>query len=353
MQITRGKTNKALKVVVYGPEGIGKSTFASQFPGAVFIDTEGSTGSMDVARTPDPMSFTQLCEQINYFAQNPGEAQTLIIDTADWAEKLCKEELCASRSIKSIEDVGYGKGYTMLAEQMGRMLDMLSALKNLGINVVITAHAMMRKFEQPDEMGSYDRWELKLEKKVAPLFKEWADMLLFANYKTIVINVDDKGAAKGKNKVQGGRRVMYTSHHPCWDAKNRFGLPDELPFEFPQIAHLIPNGQPQPAPMQSQPQTSIPDEVVRPAMQEAHADPAGEPGHAGMDENIPFPALLAMMQESEVTGRELREAVAQAGYYPQDTPIATYDPDFVSGELIPNWAVCLQMIAANREDAPF
>lgn len=352
MQITRGKIATALKVVIYGPEGIGKSTFASQFPGAVFIDTEGSTCSMDVARTPDPMSFTQLCEQINYFAQNPGEAQTLIIDTADWAEKLCKEELCASRSVKSIEDIGYGKGYTMLAEQMGRMLDMLTALKNLGINVVLTAHAMMRKFEQPDEMGSYDRWELKMEKKVAPLVKEWADMLLFANYKTIVVNVDDKGAAKGKNKVQGGRRVMYTSHHPCWDAKNRSDLAEELPFEYGQIAHLIPS---------CAPATAIPTAVVQEAIKETpHADPVGAPGPRGdagvtnaLTEDVPFPSLLAMMQESNVTCDELRGAVYEAGYYPLATPIASYDPDFVSGELIPNWAICLQMIETARGNDPF
>ena len=34
-----------------------------------------------------------------------------------------------------------------------------------GINVVLTAHAQIRKFEQPDEMGAYDRYELKLGKR--------------------------------------------------------------------------------------------------------------------------------------------------------------------------------------------
>lgn len=82
------------------------------------------------------------------------------------------------------------------------------------MNVIITAHAKMRKFEQPDEMGAYDRWEMKLTRQVAPLLKEWSDMLLFCNYKTFVVTPDE-----GKNKVQGGKRVIYTSHHPCWDAK--------------------------------------------------------------------------------------------------------------------------------------
>ena len=64
-------------------------------------------------------------------------------------------------------------------------------------------------------------------------------MVLFANYKTFVVNVDGQGAQKGKNKAQGGKRVMYTAHHCCWDAKNRYGLPEELPFEYAGIRHII------------------------------------------------------------------------------------------------------------------
>ena len=93
----------------------------------------------------------------------------------------------------------------------------------------------MRKFEQPDEMGAYDRWEMKLSKKVAPLLKEWADIVLFCNYKTDIIT-DNKTQSK---KATGGKRVMYASHHPCWDAKNRYGLPDVMPMEFNQIKHLF------------------------------------------------------------------------------------------------------------------
>ena len=48
MEITRGKVQKAKKVVIYGPEGIGKSTFASRFPDPVFIDTEGSTNDLSL-----------------------------------------------------------------------------------------------------------------------------------------------------------------------------------------------------------------------------------------------------------------------------------------------------------------
>ena len=236
MQITKGRQNLPYKVCVYGPEGIGKTTFAAQFPDPLFIDTEGSTARMDVARLDKPSSWAHLADMVNFVIREK-PCGTLVIDTADWAEVLAKEYVISSGGdkIKSIEDFGYGKGYTMIAEQYGRFLNKLTDVTNAGINVVVTAHAMMRKFEQPDEMGAYDRWELKLEKKVAPLVKEWSDMILFANYKTMVIE-DSKTKTK---KGTGGQRIMYTTHHPAWDAKNRDGLPEELPFEFAQIAHLF------------------------------------------------------------------------------------------------------------------
>ena len=232
MKITRGKIASAQKVVIYGPEGIGKSTFASQFPDPLFIDTEGSTKNMDVARMDKPTSWTMLKNQIAYIKANPAVCKTLIIDTIDWAEQLCLNDICATYGKKGIEDFGYGNGYVYEKEEFGRFLNSLEELIDRGVNVVLTAHAQLRKFSQPDEFGEYDRWELKLGKKtgsqISPLVKEWADMVLFANYKTVAVQADKEG---NKFKAQGGERVMYTEHHPCWDAKNRHGLAALLPFD--------------------------------------------------------------------------------------------------------------------------
>lgn len=236
MQITKGKIPSALKILIYGAEGIGKSTLASQFPDPVFIDTEGSTKQLDVARLPAPESWGDIISQVKYIA-NSDVCKTLVIDTADWAEMLCIKALCGS---KSIEDFGYGKGYVMLTERFQELLNELNHVIDAGIHVVFTAHAQMRKFEQPDEMGAYDRWELKMQKKTAPLIKEWVDMILFCNFKTYVVE------SNGKKKAQGGERVMYTTHHPCWDAKNRFGLPDMLPMSFDSIREVIGSDIPKP-----------------------------------------------------------------------------------------------------------
>lgn len=230
LNITRGPRLRALGVVLYGPEGIGKTTLASQFPKPIFIDLEHGTDTLDVARTDTPKSFNDILNLMTLI-QTEQEFQTVVIDTADKLEQLITAHVLEEHHLKSIEDAGYGKGYTFMAEEMVRFLRKCGDLIEAGKNVVIVAHAAMRKFEQPDEMGAYDRWELKLSKKCAPLVKEWADMVLFLNYKTTVIT-DEKTKSK---KAIGGKRVMYTTHAPTWDAKNRFGLDEMLPMDFDSI----------------------------------------------------------------------------------------------------------------------
>ena len=232
--IQTGKIETAKKVVIYGPEGIGKSTLASKFPRPVFIDCEGSTNELDVSRYPAPLTWNEILAFIDDAVKNH-TCDTLIIDTADWCEQFCTKYTCDKLNVKNIEDIGYGKGYQYLTQNFTELLKRCDALIANGINVVFTAHAQMRKFEQPDEMGAYDRWEMKLSKRNAPLLKEWADLVLFCNYKTTVIT-DQKSNSK---KATGGTRKMFTTHHPCWDAKNRYGLPEVMDMDFEGIAHLF------------------------------------------------------------------------------------------------------------------
>ena len=239
MEITKGKIRAAQKIIIYGPEGIGKSTFAAEFPEPVFIDTEGSTKQLDIARLPMPESWDELLEEVQYVLDHPDCCKTLIIDTLDWAERLCQRKVCEQNHWKAINEPAYGKGYGVAFAEFNTLINRLTWVVNKGINVVCTAHAKVTKFEQPDEMGSYDRWEMKLQNSNnandSQMVKEWADIVLFANYKTFV----NKGEGLDKNKVSGGKRVMYATHHPCWDAKNRHGLPDEMDFDFANIAHLF------------------------------------------------------------------------------------------------------------------
>lgn len=306
LNITKGKINRAQKVVIYGPEGIGKSSLAAQFPDPLIIDTEGGTSHLDVRRIDKPQSWEEMLAIVKEVAATHGVCKTLVIDTADWAEQLITTYLCTKYKQNSIESFGYGKGYVYMSEEFARLLSACDLCIAVGIHVVITAHAKMRKFEQPDEMGAYDRWEMKLSRQTAPLLKEWCDMLLFCNYQTFVVTSEND-----TKKAQGGKRVMYTSHHPAWDAKTRVSLPDILDLDYRTIAHLF-------EAVSSQP-------VER-----------------------PIDKLLAIMSESDVAAAEVQRIVGERGHFPADKPIDEYPDSFINGWLIKYWPQIMNLINAYR-----
>ena len=307
LKISGGKVPRAQKVAIYGSEGIGKTTMGSHFPGPLFIDTEGGTAHLDVRRVDGVTDWETLLSTVNEVAATPGICKTLIIDTLDWAEQMCIRYICEKYKQNSLEGFGYGRGYTYLAEEFARLLAALDTVIAAGIHVVVIAHAKMRKFEQPDEQGAYDRWEMKLTKQVAPLVKEWCDLLLFVNYKTYVVTTETNS-----KKAQGGKRVMYTTHHPCWDAKNRYGLPDELPLDYAAIAHIF--------------------EGVVPAK--------------------PVDQLRKLLADNGITEDELMKVVSDKGHYAADAAIDSYEDKFISGWCIKHFDQIKSVILAGRESLP-
>lgn len=345
-EITSGKvTGKGIKTTIYGAEGIGKSTLAGQFPNPVFIDTEGSTDNMNVRRLPKPTSWQMLRDEIEFIRNGGASCGTLVIDTFDWAEQLCIDALCEKYQKKGIEDFGYGNGYVYEREEIARFLTELENLPLMGIHVVILCHAQTRKYELPEEMGQFDRWELKLGKKtgsqISPLVKEWADMVLFLNYKTNVIATDKDGK---KHKAIGQERVMYTNHHSCWDAKNRYGLPDVLPLAWESISHLfgspaqnlIQKAEAQGIPVQAQPEESLDD-----------FQPIGQ----GYERVTGIPDALAdLMEENNVQAEQIQHVSSEIWkYFPADMKLQDYPEDYHDW-LTANWPEVFQAVQQNCAD---
>lgn len=241
LSINKGIQQSAVKVVVYGVEGIGKTTFASHFPSPLFLDLDRGSRRMDVDRIDGISDWPSLMGVIDQIQRDPSlPYSTVVIDTADMAAKLASAYICkANGNKKSIEAFDYGKGYVILAEEFAKLLVNAEVLVNRGFNVVFLAHAMQRTVTRPDDTGSYDHWEMKLpgskNNSLGALLKEWADLLLFADYKVIIRQGKD-----GKGKAAGGQRRMRATHTPFADAKNRFGLADILDFDFKEIQSIIP-----------------------------------------------------------------------------------------------------------------
>jgi AAA domain len=371
MQITTGKIPSAQKVLLYGVEGIGKSTLAASFADPLFIDVEGSTKHMDVRGyrgDSAPQSWTMLLEQIRSVICNPSTCRTLVIDTADWAEALCISHVCAVHQWDGIEDPGYGKGYTYLEEEFGKLLNHLSECVERGINVIITAHSQVKQFKAPDESTPYDRWELKLQKKTAAMVREWSDAVIFANYETFAVT-DSKTK---KTTGQGGKRTLYATHRPAWDAKNRHGLPDKMQFEDGKGQPIMP-----PELLAAVPAIEIAVSAPpAPTAQEAPAPPTGKvleqvvadatggeivnplPETQPVQPTLPeepkhLKSLRQLMDKDGVSEDELRSVVAAKGYFPIGTEVDKYPTDFVEGALIAAWPMVIEAInAAKLADAP-
>jgi hypothetical protein len=328
MKIGRGRIPTGQRIVLYGVEGVGKTTFAAQFPFAVFSDTEGSTLPYDNIDRLDPdncpiKSYQQLKQQVNYVLANPNCCSTYVIDTFDWAERLICDELCAKYKWTSMDTLDYGKGYTYLYEEVGRLLDVLTSITETGVNVILNCHSNIRKSELPEEFGAYDRWELKLQKKVAALVKEWADLIFFANYKTEVLASSGDFNKKSYKATGGTKRVMYTERSACWDGKNRFNLPMEVPFEYNSIAHIF-TGQ-KPVEKQDIPETEQPT-MPEPTMP--------EPDPKIVEKAKAIEKFETLLHGTDISVKQIQQAVEEKGFYPKGTDFFSYDIDFINGMLI-------------------
>lgn len=353
LNVTSGIVDRPVKCCVYGVEGIGKSTFASKFPDPLFFDLDKGTARLNVKRVTDIQSWPQLMQSVEEVWKDPGLCRTLVIDTADAAERLCISHICAKKEKSGIEDFSYGSGYSYLVEEFARFLLNLETCVTQGINVVILAHAVLKTITMPEEMGQYDHWELKLStkttNKVAPLVKEWADMLFFANYETILV---EDGKLK-KKKAMGGKRMMWTSHTTFADAKNRFGLPEKMPFDYAGIAQYITSGANLDSPAAPDlEQVKTPGPVVKPAqVPEAKPKPEeGKPAPKNKHETL-LEKARALMRQAEIPEEAVKEAIGKKGYFPADMSIDQYPDEFIDGVLIGAWEQIKKFI--EDEKIPF
>lgn len=228
-------TTTALKpprIVLYGTAGVGKTTFATSASKPVVIQTEEGLGGIDVPHFPLAKKFADVMEAFQSLYTEEHDFETLIVDSLDWLEPLVWAEACRRNNWKSIEDPGYGKGYTAAAEIWREYLDAVNALRDdKGMAVIQIAHHDIKRFDST-ETDPYDRFVIKLHKRAAELVQEHADMILFTNWRVATVKTE-AGFGQKVTRGQGrGERVLYTEERPAFVAKNRHGLPPELPLDW-------------------------------------------------------------------------------------------------------------------------
>lgn len=224
-----------LRTMIYGVHGIGKSTFAAFSPSPVFIQTEDGLATIGAPRFPVAETLADVIDAIGTLYAEQHDYKTVVVDSLDWLERLIHTRVCEQRSVSSIEDIGYGKGYVFALIHWRDVLSGLDALQKRGMNVILCAHAQIEKFANP-ETDTYDRYSPKLHKLASALVQEWSDDVLFAMYQVITRKVDEGFDKKRTIPIGEGERIIRTSERPAHVAKNRHRLPPEMPLDFQTYA---------------------------------------------------------------------------------------------------------------------
>jgi hypothetical protein len=231
--ISKGPIDRPLRVIIYGQPGVGKSTFASQWPEPLFIDCEQRTSHLDVSRIEVKTWADILNIMREVLAADEAPCKTMVFDTLDHMEYLIHDHLCAAEKCESIEDYGggYGKGYTATVDQWRKFAIGVEKLRNKGFNIVMLAHAHVKTFKNP--LGEdYDKWQLKMNHKSANFLKEKCDALGFAHFEELILS----GASKmDKAKVvvtDDSDRLLTFQHSAAYESKQGVNLPGEVPLDY-------------------------------------------------------------------------------------------------------------------------
>lgn len=231
IQRTKGKLNRPNKDLIYGVEGVGKSSLASTYPNPIFLDFEGSTDEMDVDRIPIN-NWAEFVEASNKILKDKDfyDVETIVFDTADWFEPIVLQRILKIDGADSITDpkyYGFGAGDKRISEFVKtEIFPIFQAFLNSGRNVVIVAHALIKGIDDPIA-GRYDSFIMKSGKIFSATLKEWCSNMFFLNFET---HIEYKKGIE-KNKAKGGReRFIHTTRTPQYEAKNRIKAPERMKF---------------------------------------------------------------------------------------------------------------------------
>ncbi len=231
-QVQWGVVSAPRRMEIYGVGGVGKSTFASMAPSPIFIPTEDGLAGIDCHRFPLATSVADVVAALAELYTEPHEYQTVVIDSLDWLQTLVFARVCKERGVESIEDIPYGKGYVFALTPWREVLAGLDALRNeRGMGVILIAHAQIERFADP-RMDTYDRYSPRLQKLASALIQEWCDEVLFATYKVHTKTTTEAFDRKRVQAIGKGERILCTTERPAHVAKNRLGLPDEIPLDY-------------------------------------------------------------------------------------------------------------------------
>ena len=235
LNIKKANANKPPRVMIFGIEGVGKTTLGAKADKPLFITPEGGADhvlgadGLPVDEISGVKTWAQLRAAIKDLIKEDHGYKTLVLDSADWIEKICHAQIIG-KSDKDIIRVngGYSAGLRDSERLHKELIEDLSTLRETkGMNIIVTAHYQIKEVKDPDMVHDYDAYQIKCDERVSSLWREWVDALLFARFNTYTSQKDDGAKARA---IGDDGRIVYTTKRPAFQAKNRYRLPPEMPF---------------------------------------------------------------------------------------------------------------------------
>lgn len=246
IEITSTLRQSPIRAVIYGADGIGKSSLAASAPGAVFINLEdGGLDHIDARAVPGINRWTDIVDAVDALAAE-NRCQTIVIDSLDWAEQHCWAHVCEigddkGRKMKNIEAFGYGKGYVAAYNEWRNLIASLTRASKAGKHIILIAHAVRKGVKNP--VGEdYEQWQIKLNDRASGLIREWVHIVGFAEFDVATVtDKDDGGRTKG---IFTGKRILRTHPHAGYQSKSRLTLPAKIPLDWTAFASAVAAGRP-------------------------------------------------------------------------------------------------------------
>ena len=210
-------------VLLYGTPGVGKTTQAAAFPGAVVLQLEDGLGVLNVPTTDLISSYADVVATINAAGEMP--PGTLVVDSLSALEVLIHAETCVRGGKATLEAFGWNKGYEATLDVWREFVAGILYLNSLGWCIVMIGHAMVTRFDDPST-ESYDRYTLQLHKKTgaADLIIQRSNVVGFLHWETSV-RERENGKASSTRGLGTGARNIALQETPAYIAKTQYPLP--------------------------------------------------------------------------------------------------------------------------------
>lgn len=207
----------AKTTLLYGPPKIGKSSLASKFPGAIFLECEPGLNELEVFKIPT-YSWDAFKDACKLLAEGDHEFKTIVVDTVDNAFRYCTEAVNKQNDVKYEGDLAHGKGWAFVKNEWHRVLTKLASLP---YGLVLISHAQDKQIET--RTGKYIKTQSSLPDRARSVVLGLVDMILYCDTETV----------KGEDDSYTVHRVIRSKPHPTYEAGDRTGrLPEVFPLSF-------------------------------------------------------------------------------------------------------------------------